>query len=395
MSKHNHIVRWFFIFFTAAAISLFSAGNNAVFFVSNAYSQGKEEYRDYLLKKVGNLYILNIGAQDGVKEYAVYNLYFEEARRIPLIRLKIKTKRVLFGVVEVTQIFPEYCVVRIISRVMEGEPQGSRIILEHKGLPEKLLTQYTSPFAIPVQPEQKVVPKPIVKTIKSDVRSPLYKPFSLGFSYVSGYNEIPEPLSKTITDRLNRDVYAESGVFSNKLVSSGGASLSLSKGITHVLALQGNISYLKHKSELQSYRNPASPPPVGIVAVSLWDFNIETNVTAYSLSLQFSQFSNATAYLAKLPRKRSLVPRIGVGFDYFTADVTMKEQVEVAKFTSTESRSILEKQSIGGYRGMHISAGIDYYLNIYRFFGEVGYTYWFTDKFESSIPFRFGVSLFF
>jgi hypothetical protein len=363
---------------------------------TEAYCQDKQEYKDYLLKKVGNLYILNVGAQDGVKEYTVYNLYFEEPKRIPLIRLKIKSVRSLFGAVEVTQVFPDYCVVRVISRVMEKEPSGNRIILERKALPDTLLSQYLSPYAVPVKPEQiKEIPKTIVKTIKSDIRDAGYNPFSFGISYFTGYDEIPKPIGDNVAARLNRDVYSGNGLSKTKLTSSNGAAMSVSKGLTHFFALQGDVASVKHSSEVATHRNPAELPPIGTVSVNSWDFDITTTVTAWSLSLQVSQFSNATAPLAKLPRKHRFVPRFGAGFDYATVSVKMKESVELTKYTGNESRALSEKQSMGGYRGMHTTAGLDMYMNVYKFYVEWNYTYWFTDKFNSSNPFRFGVSIFF
>ena len=104
------------------------------FGVSTGSTQEKE-HRDYLIKKVGDLFILGVGANDGVKYYKIYNLYFEKPQKLPLIRIKINTVREFFGTVQVTQLFPEYCTVRVLAQVRVEEPEGTRIVLVSQAPP--------------------------------------------------------------------------------------------------------------------------------------------------------------------------------------------------------------------------------------------------------------------
>ena len=49
------------VIFVTTAMSTFMLSGNAE----------AQEYNDYLLKKVGNLYIVNVGANEGIKDYKI------------------------------------------------------------------------------------------------------------------------------------------------------------------------------------------------------------------------------------------------------------------------------------------------------------------------------------
>ncbi len=104
-----------------------------------------------MLKKVGNLYILNVGANDGIKEDVIYNLSFEKAKQLPFIRIQYSTESEFFGTVQVTQVFQEYCVVRIISKVMEGEPEENRIVLIQNGVPDIVMDKVGQRYSLSSQ----------------------------------------------------------------------------------------------------------------------------------------------------------------------------------------------------------------------------------------------------
>lgn len=372
----------------------------AIFFgygVSQSSAQ-EREYRDYLLKKVGNLYILNVGGNDSVKEYNIYNLYFEHVKRLPFIRIKLKTIKEYFGAVQVTQLFPDYCVVRIISRVMEEEPKGNRIVLVPKALPKKLLQQVQEleiqrrpAPETPEEPQQ----KPIIKSIETRLKDASYKPFSIGINYFREFDQIAKPITNNLITNLDETIYSGEGVYTSSFSTNGGINAAVSKMILPHFTIQAGVAYIKQKSNLNTWRSPESEPPIGLVSVKNWDFSIETQVVNWSLSIQASQFSRAVSYFIGQSPERRITPRIGIGLDYATVNVKMDQNVVIGKLYGDEARTLSEKHSMGGYWGMHAVVGADYYVQAVKFFAELNYNTWFTDKFKPNFPLRFGMSFFF
>jgi len=361
-------------------------------------SAQEREYRDYLLKKVGNLYILNVGGNDSVKEYNIYNLYFEHVKRLPFIRIKLKTIKEYFGAVQVTQLFPDYCVVRIISRVMKEEPKGNRIVLVPKALPKKLLQQVQEPETQrkpapepPEEPQQ----KPIVKSIETHLKDASYKPFSIGINYFREFDQIAKPITNNLITNLDETIYSGEGVYTASFSTNGGINAAVSKMILPNFTIQAGVAYIKQKSNLNTWRSPESEPSIGLVSVKNWDFSIETQVVNWSLSIQASQFSRAVSYFIGQSPERRITPRIGIGLDYATVNVKMDQNVVIGKLFGDEARTLSEKQSMGGYWGMHAVVGADYYVQAVKFFAELNYNTWFTEKFKSNFPLRFGMSFFF
>jgi len=73
----------------------------------------------------------------------------------------------------------------------------------------------------------------------------------------------------------------------------------------------------------------------------------------------------------------------------------MDERIVIYKYTGPVQKVSTEKFSMGGYWGVHAVAGLDYYLQAGKFFLEVNYQHWFTDKFNADVPVRFGAAIFF
>lgn len=372
-----------------ALAALLQAG---VYSTANAQDQ---EHKNFLLKKVGNLYILNVGANDGVKNHTVYNLYFEKDKRLPLLKIKFKTEREYFGAVQVTQIFPEYCVVRIISKVMDKEPEGNKIVLISKGLPDELMRRLQSmSTGSPV--EQTVIEEePVVKTIEPEFKDESYKPFSIGISYFREYDEISKPVTNNLINNLNDKIYSGNGIFTPSFTSNGGINLTASRVLASFLSVEGGLSLIKQKSILKSVLNPEAEIPEGLVSVKRWDFDINTTIINWSLTFQISQFSNAVSFFTGRQLKRKFTPRFGFGVDYASGETTMKQNVLIGKLTGSEELAPTDKQSLGGFWGLHAVAGVDYYLHAVKFFAEIGYNTWFSDKYNADLPFRFGASVFF
>lgn len=356
----------------------------------------EQEHSDYLLRKVGNLYILNVGANDGVKGHTVYNLYFEKDKRLPLIRLKYKTEREYFGTVQVTQLFPEYSVVRIISRVMAKEPEGNRIVLVSKGLPEKLMRRVKGFGDVWTEPED-ILPKeePVIKEVVTNIKDESYKPFSVGINYFREFDEIAKPITNNLQQDLNTNIYFGNGLFTSSFSSNGGINLTASKMLTSFLAVEGGLTYINQKSTLKSVRNPEYIPDVGLVSVKEWDFDIKTSILSWSLTAQVSQFSKAVSFFTGRELNRRYAPRIGIGVNYATVEVKMDQRVVIEKLFGEEEQAPSDKKSLGGYWGMHAVAGVDYYLQHVKLFAEIQYTTWFSDKFNSDIPFRVGAAVLF
>ncbi len=366
-----------------------------------------QEHHNYLLKKVGNLYILNVGVNDGIKEHAIYNLSFEKAKRLPFIRIQYSTKSEFFGTVQVTQVFPEYCVVRIISKVMEGEPEGNRIVLIPKGLPDIVMDKVRQRYSLSSEavemlkektfetpkPENEPDEKPIVKILENEVRSITYKPYAIGFTYFRDFDQIAQPVTENLISEVNDVIYTGDGIFNSSFSSNGGISFIASKMMSRYLSVEGGLSIINHNSVVNSVRSEDSIPPEEIISVNNWDFDIQSRIVNWSLTMQISQFSKSLSHFTGQPLGRPYVPRLGIGINYAAVDVTINHQVLIDKLLGEETRSLSDKKSMGGFWGLHAVAGVDYYYQVTRFFAEINYNTWFSDKFDANFPFRIGASI--
>lgn len=400
IAVHNKLCLTFneIVMFNRNAITTLATFALLIVFSVSLTSAQEREYRDYLLKKVGNLYILNVGGNDSVKEYKIYDLYFEHVKRLPVIRIRLKTIREYFGAVQATQLFPDYCVVRIISRVMEEEPKGNRIVLVPKALPKELLQQVQEPGIQrrpPEPPAEEPEQIPIVKSIETHIKDASYKPFSISINYFREFDQIAKPVTNNLITNLNKIIYSGEGVYTSSFSTNGGINAAISKMILPNFAIQAGVAYIKQKSNLNTRRSPESETPIGLVSVKNWDFSIETQVVNWSLSLQASQFSRAVSYFIGQSPERRITPRIGIGIDYAMVDVKMDHSVVIGKLFGDEARTLSEKHSMGGYWGVHAVVGADYYVQAVKFFAELNYNTWFTEKFKPDFPLRFGMSFFF
>ncbi len=379
------------VIFVTTAMSTFMLSGNAE----------AQEYNDYLLKKVGNLYIVNVGANEGIKDYKIYNLYFEQAKKFPIFRFKYNTKRVYFGTVQVTQVFPEYSVVRILSKVMEGDPVGDRIVLVPQGLTEKVLQNLQSRYSLPLQtiellrdkPIKETEVKPVIKSIENEIKSESYKPVSIGITYFRDFDQIAEPVTDNLIANINETTYTGDRTFSSSFSTNGGIGITASKMLMRYVSVEGGFAIIQHESVLNSFRNENSVVPEGLISVNNWDFNIKTRVINWSLTFQISKLSKARSYFTRQTAGRPFTPRLGFGVNYATVNVNMNHDVLIDKLTGDDKRSLTDKGSIGGYWGLHAVAGIDYYFQFMRYFAEINYNSWFSDKFDANFPFRVGAAI--
>ncbi len=360
-----------------------------------------QEYHDYLLKKVGNLYIINVGSNDNVQGFRIYNLFFEEVKRFPLLRFKIKTNKKYFGAVQVTQVFPEYSVVRVVARYLEEEPEGNKIVLVKRELPEQLLklAYSESGLSLPEDIRKEIEAAPEGETITKQFDIPLkdatYRPFAVGINYFNDYDKISKSVTGSLENTVDTDIYNGSGLFTSDLSSSGGIGINLEKMIHPKFMVRAGLSRISQSSELKSEISPEVELDPGLLAIKKWDFSIKSKVTNWSLSLQYSDFSKALSYFTGDERGRAIVPRYGIGINKATVNVEMDENMIIYSYTGDIEQVQSETDDLGGYWGMHAVIGADYYLQAGKVFFELNYQHWFSDKFDSNIPFRFGGVIFF
>lgn len=368
-----------------------------------------QEYRDYLLKKVGNLYILHVGADDSVKPYQVYNLFFEDVLRLPFLGFPVKTTRHYFGAVQVTQLFPDYCVVRIVARYMEKEPEGDRIVLVKRELPRELLEKAYAAHGL-TMPEaerekfraslrREIEEAPRGETISREIETPLkdaaFRPFSFGINYYYAYNQFSKPVTDNLRSVLNDRIYNGGGVYESTFSSIGGIGVRVGKMITPYVMVEGGLAYTSQHADLSSALSDEVTLPPGPISVLSWNFGIDTKVIEWSLSLEVSRFNKALSYFTGESRERAYTPRFALGVNYAGIENELDQRIELYKYTGNEVRTLAEKTSMGGYWGMHAAAGIDYYLQAGKFFVELTYQHWFSDKFSGTLPFRVGAMIFF
>jgi len=358
-----------------------------------------QEYRNYLLKKVGNLYILNVGANDNLKSYRIYNLFFEKVKRFPLLGFTIKSKRDYFGAVQVTQLFPAYCVVRVVARYMEAEPTGNRIILVKRELPEELLQKAyeASGLTLPKEIQEKIAKSPLGETIMKDlpIKDESSRPFSFGINCFYDYRQIAKPVSENLQNVLNGDVYNGGGQFSDDFSTNGGIGITIGKMITQRFSLHGRFSYITQRAQIRTAAESEAPEDQGFKSVDSWDFDNKFKVSDFSFSVQYSHFYKSLFNFLRRDSGIPFVPRFGVGVNYAVVSVDMVENLVIHKYPVNEERTVQEQFSMGGHWGMHALFGVDYYLRTAKLYMEFNYIHWFTDKFNSNIPIRLGAAIFF
>ncbi len=371
-------------------------------FLSSFAAVSAQEHSNFLLKKIGNLYVINVGANDNVTLHEVYNLYFEQVRRFPILRFKIKTKREFYGAVQVTQLFPAYSVVRILAKAMETEPKGNKIILIRRAVDKE--TQLSAGEArktiddLPVSPVKDMQDKPEEIQKEFDIRfeDPTYKPFSFGFNYVRGLNSFSKPISEDVFMSINEGLYNSAGTDTASYASGGGISFNASKVVHKWLAVEAGVSLLNHKSTLRTSRGEDNEPEIpGIKHVKSLDVDFSNSIKLINLTFHASQYNNANSYFSGDNTNKKYAPRFGLGMQYTSVSVKMDQTTSIWKNFDVKEELKEDKTDMGGYWGWHMTAGVDYYFQAFRFFGELSYYSWSTDKFKSGIPIRFGISLLF
>ncbi len=355
-----------------------------------------QEHKDFLLKKVGNLYILNVGANDNIKLHGVYNLYFEKVKRIPLIRIKIKSEREFFGAVQVTQVFPQYTVVRVLSRAMKEEPTGNKIILIHKPLDKKKDEKdYKTADDLPRSPLKDSGPSEITKELDMPYKDASYKPFSLSINYIRQFDQIARPIAENVYKQIKESVYNGVGADTSSFSSSGGFNFSLSKMITRYLTVETGVGFITQKSSLLTGRGPDNEPELGIKSVRDWNLNFENKIKLFNITLHASKYSKALPYFTGVENGRRHSPRFGLGLNFAKVDVSIEQNAILDKAFQDEEILKSEKTDMGGYWGWHTTLGYDYYIQGFRVFAQMSYYNWFSDKFKSDLPFSLGFSIMF
>jgi hypothetical protein len=365
----------------------------------NVYDTYAQEHKDFLLKKVGNLYILNVGANDDIKLHGVYNLYFEKVKRIPLIRVKIKSEREFFGAVQVTQVFPQYSVVRVLSRAMKEEPKGNKIILIHKPLDKKKDEKNIKTAKdLPKSPFKETGPAEITKELDLPYKDASYKPYSIGINYFRQFDEIARPVTESIYEQIRDGVYNGVGADTSSYSCKGGFNINLSKMISKYLTAETGIGFITQSSSLLTGRGPDNTPPYGVKHVENWNLDIKSKIMLLNFTLYASKYSLALPYFTgEMNGGRRHSPRFGLGVNYAKIDVTMDWNAIINKALTTDPPETTgsEKSDLGGYWGWHTTLGYDYYIQGFRIFAEMSYYSWFTDKFKSDLPFSLGFSIMF
>ncbi len=369
-----------------------------VFSFLSAEDPFAQEHKDFLLKKVGNLYILNVGANDNIKLHGVYNLYFEKVKRIPLIRIKLKSERKFFGAVQVTQVFPQYAVVRVLSRAMKEEPSGNRIILIHKPLDKKKDEKDVKTAKdLPKSPLADTGHAEITKDLDLPYKDASYRPFSLSVNYIRQFDQIARPITESVYDQIRDGVYNGVGADTSSFSSVGGFRFSISKMISRYLTVEAGIGFITQNSSLQTGRGPDNIPVFGVKHVENWNIDFKNKIQLLNITLYASRFSKALPYFTGEEYGRRHSPRFGIGVNYAKVNVEMDWNAMINRVFSTQPPEMTgsEKSDMGGYWGIHSVLGYDYYIQGFRLFAEMSYYTWFTDKFKSDLPFSLGFSIMF
>jgi len=346
-----------------------------------------QDLKGYVVKKLGNLIILDLGYDAGLRKYSKFDLIKDTDLDLPAAKVTI------------SQIYPDLSVCKVLME-KENIPlnEGDQVVL-FASLSDNEIQIPEEPGE--EEPARSVIVKPFEwknEEIKALFQERRKQPFSIILSYVYGYKNIADAISENIRDYTINEIYGDQGTSEISVTGGAGWNFALKRTITRTIALSFDYtryvvnSEINVENELSSGRFEPLPG-----TISHWDYSISTKINNISVSLDYGNFGKISEYFSTRIRKGGLIYHIGAGVDYMSVSGSL-DQIITTKtifYRDYESFNRVEKFNNPGYWGGHISAGISYFVPVFRVFLEASYIKWGSTAFTPSFPVKAGFEIFF
>ena len=365
-----------------------------------------QDFQGHVVKKIGNLVVIDIGSEKGLLENSSYIIKKIESLKIPLINLKIASREFILGQYSITQLKEEFSVGKILRPTQKKFDVGDRISIYFYSYSDFVSETEEPPAEVEKKPEET---KQIVKTqpdifteekpdkpVKQvmmpwEKRNPIY----LGGGYTFGLKNIPDAVIGSIEEFLINDIYSDPPEIETSLKQSSGFGFNIGYYPAAFLSVGFRYFGLRNESSLSSVSihadevEPLGPFPED--PIKSWEFDIRTNVNIFSLSANIGNFKSIIDNFKSNIKQNSLIYYFGGGVNYCNLAVNLDENYIMYGLNNKEEMIIRsEKFNPGKYTGWFVNAGVGYPFIGGLFFGEFSYHFWDNLKFDKSSQFTIG-----
>lgn len=374
----------------------------------NIYPQ---DFQGYVVKKIGNLVVIDIGSKKGLIENSSYIIKKTESLKIPLLNVKIATREFTLGQYSITQLEENFSVGKILRPTEKKFSVGDRIsiyfysysdfvseIKEHPETSAEKTEELKPTVKIPPAIVKEEKPEKQVKEVLMpwEKRNPVY----LGGGYTFGLKNIPEAVLDGIREFLINEIYSDPPEIETSLKQSSGFGFNAGYYPVSFLSVGFSYSGLRNESSITTASvhaddvEPSGPFPED--PIKSWEFDVRTNVSILSLSASIGNFKSIIDNYKSNLSENSLVYYFGGGVNYCNLSINFDENYIMYGLNNKEEMIIRsEKFNPGKYTGWFVNAGAGYPLIGGLFFGEFSYHFWDNLKFDKSSQFIIGFKTFF
>ena len=373
-----------------------------------------QDFQGYIVKKIGNLVVIDVGTKKGLIQNSSYIIKKIESLKIPLVGLKVTSKEFSLGQFVITQLEGDYCVGKILKSTGKKFEAGDKVSIYYYAYSDFISDQKEEmPPVAKDKPEEEVkikaedikeqIYKPEEKKpVKQEIKMPWEKrnPISLGGGFGFGIKSIPEGILGNIEEFLINEIYIDNPVISTSLKQSSGFGFSVGYFPLSFLSVDLEYQGFSNTSSISSLSSFAEEVeqsgPLPDDPIKSWDFDVKTSINIFSVSASLGNYAGIIENYKNNLKSRKPVYYFGGGVNYCNLGVNFDENYVIYGLNNREDlvyRS--EDFSPGKYTGWFIKAGGGLTSFGGMLFGEIRYFQWENLKLDKSTQFYLGFKTFF
>jgi len=355
-----------------------------IFFSTFLYSQ---DFQGYIVKKIGNLVVIDIGSKQGLIKNSSYIIKKVESLKIPLLGFKIASKEFELGKFDVTQLEEDYSIGRISSRTKKEFSTSDKVSIYFYSY-----SDFISEKKEKIKEEKEKIPKEVPEKPKEiEKKMPWEKrnPMLLGGGYGFGMKSIPQGVMDNLKEFLLDEIYMDKPEISSSVKLSNGFGFTL--GYLPFSFLSVEISYfgLNNKSSLISLSGYTEDVeisgPLPVDPIKSWDFEIKTKMSILSVSAAIGNYGKIIENYKYNRELKGLVGYFGGGINYCNLGITYDENYVIYGLNNQENLIYKsEKFSPGNYFGWFGKIGFGYMIYGGIIFTEFKFDQWENLNFDKS-----------
>jgi len=345
-----------------------------------------QELKGCVVKILENLVVLDLGSEAGLQKNSKFDLIKDTNLDLPAAK------------VAVSQLYPEISVCKVLIKKRNIPLNEGDIVVLFASLSDE---EIQIPVFENEKPEESIVVKPFTwksKEIQELFQENLKQPFSIMLSYIYGYKPLAESVTSNIDNFTLKEIYGDKGSSTASISGGAGWSIAARKVLYNNFAFGLDYTRYAMNSEIVT----TNELPGGEIeplpgTISSWEYAVSTKIDNFSASLMYGNFKKISNYFATQNRQGSFIYHCGIGVDYMSISGTI-DQIITEKtifYKDYESFNTVENFKNSGYWGGHVSAGISYFIPVFRVFIEASYIKWGSSQFKGTFPLRTGFEIFF